>query len=158
MSFSDDVMSLFQLMDSDKSNRLSPREMVTLRDRVAPFDRNGNGMFDPGDFTSAYKLMLSFAVPEGMNEELRPVNNGMGSTGGVKGTFRSGPVWYQRMDRNRDHDISWREFLGPRAKFDEVDSDHDGLISREEAEAADAKAKASAAESPSTPVAAPAAP
>ena len=57
------------------------------------------------------------------------------------------------MDRNRDGDISWREFLGPRARFDAVDIDHDGLISRDEAEAADAKAKAES--TPAESVAAP---
>jgi hypothetical protein len=45
------------------------------------------------------------------------------------------------MDRNRDGDISWREFLGPRPKFDAVDADHDGLISKQEAEAADQLSK-----------------
>jgi hypothetical protein len=59
-----------------------------------------------------------------------------GSTGGVKRSRLVGPVWYQRMDRNKDGDISWREFLGPRPKFDSIDADHDGLISRDEAEAA----------------------
>jgi len=145
MTFGDDVISLFQVMDSDKSNRLSPREMLTLRERVEPFDRNANGEFDSSDFISKYTLSLAFSTPEGM--EFTPMGmSSMNQTGGVKRTFRTGPVWYQRMDRNRDHDISWREFLGPRAKFDAVDTDHDGLISREEAEAADAKAKEASAE------------
>ena len=37
------------------------------------------------------------------------------------------------MDRNRDGDVSRREFLGPRAEFDRLDRDHDGLIDAEEA-------------------------
>jgi EF hand len=38
------------------------------------------------------------------------------------------------MDRNRDGDISRREFLGPRADFDRLDRDRDGLIDAQEAE------------------------
>lgn len=155
LTFKDDVTSLFQLMDADSSNRLSPREMLTLRERITPYDRNGNGQFDPGDFVSKYDLSMAFSIPEGMQEAGQPAMPMTGTTGGVRGTFRSGPLWYQRMDRNRDHDISWREFLGPRAKFDAVDTNHDGLISRDEAEAADAKAKTESSSAPAAETAAP---
>ncbi len=139
MTFSDDVTSLFQLMDADRSNRLTIREMATLEERLAPLDRNRNGVFDPGDFVSEFRLSLAFSAPQGLDEG-RPALSMSGTTAGVRGTARTGPLWFQRMDRNRDHDISWREFLGPRTKFDAIDTNGDGLISREEAEAADAMA------------------
>ncbi|HTU23140.1 MAG TPA: hypothetical protein VMG10_34210 [Gemmataceae bacterium] len=47
-----------------------------------------------------------------------------------------GPIWFQRMDRNLDGDLTWKEFLGPRHVFEELDSDHDGLIDPKEAEKA----------------------
>jgi len=47
-----------------------------------------------------------------------------------------GPVWFQRMDRNLDGDLTWKEFLGPRHAFEELDADHDGLIDPTEAEKA----------------------
>ena len=47
-----------------------------------------------------------------------------------------GPVWFQRMDRNNDGDLTWKEFLGPRHAFEELDADHDGLIDPKEAEKA----------------------
>jgi Ca2+-binding EF-hand superfamily protein len=47
-----------------------------------------------------------------------------------------GPVWFQRMDRNLDGDLTWKEFLGPRHVFEELDADHDGLIDPTEAEKA----------------------
>ena len=43
------------------------------------------------------------------------------------------------MDRNSDGDISRREFLGPRADFERLDGNHDGLIDAEEAAKPDAK-------------------
>jgi Ca2+-binding EF-hand superfamily protein len=50
-----------------------------------------------------------------------------------------GPIWFQRMDRNMDGDLSWKEFLGPRHVFEELDEDHDGLIDPVEAEKARVK-------------------
>jgi Ca2+-binding EF-hand superfamily protein len=47
-----------------------------------------------------------------------------------------GPIWFQRMDRNLDGDLTWKEFLGPRHVFEELDADHDGLIDPIEAEKA----------------------
>jgi Ca2+-binding EF-hand superfamily protein len=47
-----------------------------------------------------------------------------------------GPIWFQRMDRNNDGDLTWKEFLGPRHVFEELDADHDGLIDPQEAEKA----------------------
>ena len=43
------------------------------------------------------------------------------------------------MDRNGDGDVSRREFLGTDAQFRAIDTDGDGLISVEEAEAYDIK-------------------
>jgi hypothetical protein len=40
------------------------------------------------------------------------------------------------MDRNNDGDLTWKEFLGPRHVFDQLDTDHDGLIDPQEAEKA----------------------
>ncbi len=47
-----------------------------------------------------------------------------------------GPVWFQRMDRNQDGDLTWKEFLGPRHVFEELDTNRDGLIDPTEAEKA----------------------
>ena len=50
----------------------------------------------------------------------------------------AGPMWFRKMDRNRDGDVSRREFLGSDELFKKIDLDGDGLISVEEAEKADA--------------------
>jgi Ca2+-binding EF-hand superfamily protein len=50
---------------------------------------------------------------------------------------RRGPLWFRKMDRNGDGDVSQREFLGSRDDFRRMDTDGDGLISLEEAQRAD---------------------
>jgi hypothetical protein len=40
------------------------------------------------------------------------------------------------MDRNRDGDVSPREFFGPASAFERLDRDRDGLIDATEAAAA----------------------
>jgi hypothetical protein len=43
------------------------------------------------------------------------------------------------MDRNRDGDVSRREWLGSEELFRQIDTDGDGLISAEEADRFDAR-------------------
>jgi EF hand len=54
----------------------------------------------------------------------------------------SAPVWFRKMDRNKDGDLSPREWLGTDEEFKAIDTDGDGLISADEAIAFEAKKKA----------------
>jgi Ca2+-binding EF-hand superfamily protein len=47
-----------------------------------------------------------------------------------------GPAWFVDSDRNRDGEVTPREFVGPRKKFLQLDTDQDGWISADEATAA----------------------
>jgi Ca2+-binding EF-hand superfamily protein len=136
LTVTDDVTSLYQLMDTNRDRRLSPRELDTLEERLKPHDRNGNGRFDSSDFVSKYRLSFAFSVPEGFNQITSVTDQMMNTRAGRPRAPRVGPLWFQKMDRNRDTDISWREFLGPKATFEKIDANHDGLIDKDEAEAA----------------------
>jgi hypothetical protein len=46
----------------------------------------------------------------------------------------AGPEWFRRMDRNQDGELTWREFLGPRSAFEQLDRDDSGWIDAPEAE------------------------
>jgi Ca2+-binding EF-hand superfamily protein len=48
----------------------------------------------------------------------------------------TGPTWFRKMDRNNDGDLSPHEFVGSLEAFSKLDTDHDGLIDRQEAESA----------------------
>jgi Ca2+-binding EF-hand superfamily protein len=133
LTISDDVKSLFQLMDGDDNRRLSTRELRTVGERLAGHDKNSNGRFDSGDFLSKYRLSFAFGIPAGMIDQRSPQST-MAMGARAPRMQKIGPVWFQKMDRNRDLDISWREFLGPRSAFDSLDKNHDGLIDKTEAE------------------------
>jgi len=45
----------------------------------------------------------------------------------------SAPAWFQKMDRHRDGEVSFREFLGPLSVFRRLDANHDGYLGAEEA-------------------------
>src|SRR5262249_23611741 len=49
-----------------------------------------------------------------------------------------GPLWFRKMDRNGDGDVSQREFTGSPEQFKKLDLDGDALISVDEAEKAEA--------------------
>ena len=61
--------------------------------------------------------------------------------GGRRAEPARGPVWFQKMDRNRDGDVSRKEFLGTDEQFRAIDANGDGLISVEEAERYDKRCK-----------------
>ena len=48
-------------------------------------------------------------------------------------------MWFRKMDRNNDGDVSRKEWLGTDADFEAIDADGDGLISVAEAIAFEAK-------------------
>jgi hypothetical protein len=98
-----------------KDGKLTQADLPrTLRITVGQVNNNNN--FAPVAFTTV--------APPG-----RPAPRG------------SAPVWFRKMDRNNDGDISPREWLGTDEEFRAIDADGDGLISADEAIAFDKKKK-----------------
>lgn len=107
---------LFELLDANHDAGLSLRELKTMWQRL-----------EKAECTSGNRVELNrvphvvlFVVSQGYPETLAKVQT-------------SEIEWFQVMDRNRDSDVSRREFTGSPAAFDKLDLDHDGLISPEEA-------------------------
>lgn len=137
-TLSDEAKVLFNLLDSSSDNRLSLREIETAGDVIKQFDRDGDGALALQELASQYRI--TFSQPELL--DFRPdANANPQSRQGIVRQDSSGPLWFRRMDRNLDNDLSWREFLGTREDFNRIDTNGDGLINLEEAEAAEAMRK-----------------
>ena len=119
------------LLDADHDGRLGLRELRTAWTRLAPWDQ-GKGYVTKGMLPYQYRLTLSHGRPaQAAPASFRP-------TEFLRGVPRRGPLWFRKMDRNGDGDVSPREWLGSAEDFKKIDTDGDGLISVEEAEKADA--------------------
>jgi Ca2+-binding EF-hand superfamily protein len=120
----------------------------------AALDENHNGRLDLRELSRAVRLLPNGTeslsredIPRRLSIEIEA-----GSAGKTFGPMlligkptptavtskarRTGPKWFQAMDRNGDGLLSPQEFLGPTEVFAKLDVDGDGLISVEEAERA----------------------
>jgi Ca2+-binding EF-hand superfamily protein len=131
---------LFDLLDTNRDRRLSVRELRQMTRLIEQLDRDGDGQVGRDEIPRTFRL----------NVQQGPAGNG-----GFNGSFvvappvrmmtdtmpppeaSAGPVWFRKMDRNRDGDVSRREFLGTDEEFRRIDTDGGGLISAEEARRAD---------------------
>lgn len=134
MTVDNDGKSLFEILDTDRDRRLSPRELQNSLQRVKEFDGNRDQSLDHSELRGHFKITFELGKPELFVFDPRINSMTMNQNGSVRRTL-AGPLWFQRMDRNRDGDISRREFLFDPALFDKLDQNHDQLISSVEADA-----------------------
>jgi Ca2+-binding EF-hand superfamily protein len=141
ITVSDQGHGLFQMLNSHHDGRLRQRELKLALPRLASWDRDGDGQIsreeiphqfhlrlNQGPATDSLQLAEGVIIPIAAAESKPPV----ASRG-------RGPMWFQRMDRNGDGEVSLREWLGSKEDFQRIDTNGDGMISLEEAERADAE-------------------
>jgi len=131
LAVADQGRAIFAIMDLNRDRHLGIREIRDAVVRVSSWDRDGDGQIRSDEIPHHYQLSIGRGqiTAVGMNAFNAPRMMATPATPAPA----AGPSWFRKMDRNRDGDISRREFLGPRADFERLDSDHDGLIDAEEA-------------------------
>jgi len=134
VAVSDESKSLFNFLDTRPDGRLCPRELNAAAARLAELDKNKDGQLTLGELRTQIRIEVEARRPSAPRPNILVA--GPRSQSPTVVPRDRGPEWFLRMDRNYDGDVSWREFLGPRQVFDQLDADHDGLLSPEEAERA----------------------
>jgi Ca2+-binding EF-hand superfamily protein len=142
MTASDEGRALFGMLDIDRDRCLGAREVLDTFARVSACDRNSDGRVTPDEIPHHIRLILdrgdlSFLLAPPVGGPAVAVSRGVTSAP-PRSRRAVGPSWFRKMDRNRDGDVSPREFLGTREQFDRLDRDRDGLLSPDEAKEASA--------------------
>ncbi|MCA9086805.1 MAG: hypothetical protein KDA81_22260, partial [Planctomycetaceae bacterium] len=137
VSVRQDGKTLFKILDANRDRRLSPRELNEGFQQLAEYDRNDDHNISESELGTAYALQIGLGQTATLRIDSMSSMNRMAEQTdavlpGIEGL--AGPEWFRRMDRNQDRDVSWREFPGTRTLFDQLDTNHDQLISADEAE------------------------
>jgi Ca2+-binding EF-hand superfamily protein len=131
--------SLFQLLDENRDGRLSVRELRTAWSRLLVLEEPGAEVITKGIIQPTVNLRLSRSFDRYyINQPQDPRFYNPNQPTAVP---TRGPLWFRKMDRNGDGDVSRTEYVGTKAEFDAIDADRDGLISLGEAEEYDSKTR-----------------
>jgi Ca2+-binding EF-hand superfamily protein len=135
MEFEPVEKPLFTILDENMDRRLTAREFTVAAERLEQFDRDGDGALEAEelDLLSRFRVKFAFVVPPAVRPEQNPAMMSQRRMPVIGRTSRSGPTWFLNMDRNQDGEVTWREFVGPREVFDQLDSDGSGWIDAAEA-------------------------
>jgi Ca2+-binding EF-hand superfamily protein len=138
LSVTDQGKGIFDLVDANRDGRLGVRELRQLPKLVDTLDRDGDGQISRNEIPRSYQLNVRQG-PANAPQQFRGavVSRGVMLRQPMTAQQSAGPVWFRKMDRNNDGDVSRREFLGTDEEFRKIDTDGDGLISLDEAEQAD---------------------
>ena len=119
----------FMALDANADGRVSEREKRKAAQSLVQLDRDGKAGIGEKEPTRHFHIEFARGSYRlfGASEQL------VSLTPAFQQRTPTGPIWFQRMDRNNDGDLIFDEFLGPLGIFDELDIDHDELLDPQEA-------------------------
>jgi Ca2+-binding EF-hand superfamily protein len=117
---------LWSAVETSGDQRLSLREAQGAAENLMRLDSNGDGALQLGEIPQTISLTIGRGAVNAYN--IAQVAPSQSTDDGAKP-----PAWHTRMDRNRDGDLTPREFLGAPAQFQKLDANGDGFICAKEA-------------------------
>jgi Ca2+-binding EF-hand superfamily protein len=157
MVFEDEWLAYLRLRDTFSDGRLSLTMASEFIDPIAEFDTNHDGRLNRAEFGRLLAAIAAwdrnhdgFVTPDEVPKtlvgtfHLGPLRAAVARNprySRMKSPQPSqppseGPVWFQKMDRDHDGEVSLREFLGPLSVFRRLDTNGDGRLDVHEAQAA----------------------
>ena len=133
MNLYDTGNGFFMALDGNADGRVSEREKRNAAQSLARLERDG----EPGIKQDEPVRHFHIEFCRGSYQLFGPSEQLVATTPAFQQRTPSGPIWFQRMDKNNDGDLVWNEFFGHIELFHELDTDHDELLDPQEA----AKAK-----------------
>jgi len=133
LEVADGGQQLLNVLDADPDHVLSIRELRTAASALEKGNANGDGRLARNEIPQRLAMKLSRNTTASAQAAGASNENDDGKR---SERTDAGPAWFKKLDRNRDGDLSRREFVGPADVFDRIDADSDGLIDPAEAKAA----------------------
>ncbi len=126
-----EMKSLFDALDLDRNKGVSGWEMLSSSETMKTLDLNHDGSLAITELSGELSLLVSFGTTR-RERPTAPVLRSRPQKAPPRKIGGQGPIWFQRMDRNQDQRVSWREFLGTREQFQSLDQNQDGSIAAAE--------------------------
>ena len=123
---------LFQILDADRTRTLGRRELTQAVKRVELWDTDGDGEVSESEIPQLYQISFGPGQPRFRGVQIP--GQSVSSSGDGASTKSVAPVWFEKLDRNRDGELARREFPGTLAEFQKLDRNSDGAVDTAEAE------------------------
>ncbi|MEJ7593539.1 MAG: hypothetical protein WKF77_18525 [Planctomycetaceae bacterium] len=123
--------NLFEILDSDRNRSLSHRELAQAVKRIELWDADGDRAVSEAEIPQLYQISFGPGQPEFRGVQIP--GEAKRSIGETASAFSAALMWFERLDRNGDGELTRREFPGTIAEFQKIDQNSDGVVDTAEA-------------------------